>query len=75
MDAAMSQFEPVELDLLWIAETALAYGVKDSNDASKPDTPLIWLPKSQVDIEHDAEISDICTFLVPEWLAIEKGLV
>lgn len=70
----MNRSEPVELDLQWVAETERAYGVRDNDDAGK-DTPLIWLPKSQVDIESNAEISDICTFLVPEWLAIEKGLV
>lgn len=56
--------------LYWAVETDKAYGVKD--DPS--DADMIWLPKSQVDIEGSAALNRNCTFLIPEWLAIEKGL-
>jgi hypothetical protein len=65
--------EPVELDLEWVAETDLAYGVREEPGDTR--SSLIWLPKSQVDIEQAAQLNEVCTFLVPEWLAIEKGLV
>ena len=60
--------DEIELDLLWKAETAAAYLVTD-NDVT------VWLPKSQVDVEESAELHEVCTFLVPEWLATEKGLI
>ncbi len=64
--------EPVELELFWKGETAAAYMVAEDDD---PDSPDIWLPKSQVEPEEGAELGSAVTFLVPEWLAIEKGLV
>jgi len=66
------QVESSNYDLIWVTETALAYGVQDEDD--KPDSPLIWLPKSQVDIDGVAILGDVCTFIVPDWLAVEKGL-
>jgi len=59
-----------EFHLLWQAETPAAYGVKEHGEG-----PLIWLPKSQCDVEDGAELGRAAMFLVPEWLAIEKGLV
>ncbi len=58
----------VELELIWKAETRLAYLV--TNDELE-----VWLPKSQVEIEDSAITGIVCSFLIPEWLAIEKGLV
>lgn len=62
----------IELDLEWLAETDLAYGVKEA-PAARND-PIIWLPKSQVEIEDNAQLNEVCAFLVPEWLVVEKGL-
>lgn len=59
----------VELELLWKGETAAAYLVEDEDERD------VWLPKSQVELETGSEIAHVCTFLIPEWLAIEKGLV
>ncbi len=59
-----------EFRLLWQAETAMAYGVKEHGEG-----PLIWLPKSQCDVDEAAELGQVAMFLIPEWLAIEKGLV
>jgi hypothetical protein len=64
--------DPIEMDLEWVAETDLAYGVKEA-PASRHD-PVIWLPKSQVDVEEGAQLNEVCTFLIPEWLVVEKGL-
>jgi hypothetical protein len=60
----------VELELLWKGETAAAYLVTDDEDGKD-----VWLPKSQVEIEEGAELQSVSSFLIPEWLAIEKGLV
>lgn len=49
-------------------ETAKAYGVTEGELDDDDKEVIIWLPKSYVD-------KDGKTFLVPEWLAIEKGLV
>lgn len=61
----------IEMKLIWGAETDKAYGVMEERHAAK----MYWLPKSQVDIEEGAELNYVCEFLIPEWLAIEKGLV
>lgn len=61
--------EQIELELFWKHETAGAYLVTNDDDED------LWLPKSQVDQEEGAVLGTPTTFLVPEWLAIEKGLV
>lgn len=58
----------VDIELSYRHENDRAYGV--FNDERKPDgtEKWIWLPKSLVERDGD-------TFTMPEWLAIEKGLV
>lgn len=63
--------ETVELELNFVAQTALAYGVTDD----EPDDPVVWLPKSECEIEGPDLLGKVCTFRVPEWLAIDNGLV
>jgi hypothetical protein len=65
--------EPVELKLNWVHETAAAYGVTEDD----PDDPVVWLPKSQCEVDRSTAsgLGNVCTFTVPEWLAIDKGLV
>ena len=63
--------DTVELDLYFVAETAMAYGVTDE----EPDDPVIWLPKSQVEMLSDTRLGGVAKFDVPEWLAEAKGLV
>jgi hypothetical protein len=36
---------------------------------------VIWLPKSRVEMLDTAVVGQVARFDVPEWLAIEKGLV
>lgn len=59
----------VELELLWKGQTEAAYLVEDEDEKD------VWLPKSRVELETGSEINEACCFLIPEWLAIEKGLV
>jgi hypothetical protein len=63
--------EKVELELYVEGETAMAYAVTEG----EPDSPTIWLPKSQVDVLGRSTLGSVATFEVPEWLAVEKGLV
>lgn len=51
-------------------ETDNAIMVSDDNDAQK----AVWLPKSQIEIENDGHANFI-TVTLPEWLAMEKGLI
>lgn len=60
----------IELELEIQAETEAAYKV--ANDTY---TVFAWLPKSQIEWEGEPDVGDTCSFIVPEWLAIDKGLV
>jgi len=57
-----------DLSLIVVRHTAQAVLVKETEG----DDP-IWLPKSQIETEHDD--TGYCTVTVPDWLAEEKGLV
>lgn len=63
--------DTVELRLNLVAETAMAYGITEDD----PDDPVIWLPKSRVEALDRAAVGTVVRFDVPEWLAIDKGLV
>lgn len=52
------------------AETDKAVLISDSGE--KDDA--VWLPKSQIEIEHNRGESFI-TVTLPEWLAMDKGLI
>lgn len=66
----MGNSDIIDLDLIMRAETAAAVMVAETEDALK----AVWLPKSQIEIERKAG-SRIVTITLPEWLAIDKGLV
>ena len=54
-----------------IRETEKAIAIRDHNDEEK----VIWLPKSQLEVEiNDAE-PELHDFTMPEWLAKDKGLI
>jgi len=60
--------------LLFEAETDLAWGVREGYAF---DEPTVWLPKSACSISssHSLKPGDAVSLWVPNWLAIEKGLV
>jgi hypothetical protein len=58
----------IELDLEVKHKTNNAFLVSDGDND-------FWLPISQIDWEEPAEIGDITTFYISQWLAEEKGLV
>lgn len=61
----------VDLDVIVRRETDKAYGIAD------PDTPggIIWLPKSQCEVSDFKMPQRTAILTLPEWLAIERGLV
>lgn len=58
--------EEVELDLKIIIETDLAVLCTDGVVEE-------WLPKSEID--YDGSIGELCTIIVPEWIAKKKGFI
>ena len=57
-----------DYDLIIVNQTTRAVLVKDEEGG----TP-VWLPLSQVELEH--EDGGRCVATIPDWLAIEKGLI
>ena len=65
--------ETVEIDADILRQTELAVHIYDGSE-------VVWLPKSQlVDPSPDEigeyEDGDSLTIVIPEWLALEKGLI
>ena len=59
----------VEIDVEKIRATEAAILVRDADDNQ------LWLPLSQVEILEQNFSGDQVKLLIPEWLAIKKGLV
>ncbi len=59
----------VDITMQVHARTAKAIRVSDDGDEAK----AIWLPLSQVEVEEKRDGMIIVT--MPEWLAIQRGLV
>lgn len=51
------------------AETKKAFLLSDDGENET------WVPKSQLTYAAEPETGDIIVFEMPEWLAVEKGLV
>lgn len=61
----------VDLAVVVRRETDKAYEIEDENKAGE----IIWLPKSQCEIEIQDRVRKIGTLTCPEWLAKDKGLI
>ena len=61
----------VDLDVVLRCETDRAWGFDDPNKVGK----VIWLPKSQCQVEEEPAPSKKAVLTCPERLAIEKGLI
>ena len=59
----------IDIECFKHAETDKAILISDNGDEEH----AVWLPKSQIEIEGDQD--DILTVTLPEWLAMEKGLI
>lgn len=62
----------VELEVRIKMETAAAYLVDDGPDS---DAVEAWLPKSQCRFDGTPHLGETVKVDVPEWLAIEKGMI
>lgn len=67
---------------IWIsvvleAETDLAWMVDAGTTTKDPNNERIWLPKSQIRdySEETYESGDCIEIEIPEWLALDKGLI
>jgi hypothetical protein len=64
--------ETVELELQLLGTTPAALLVRDGDEDGDPEA---WLPRSQIEVLSGGQINKSIKLEVPEWLAIEKGLV
>ena len=61
----------VDFDVVVRRETDRAWGIADPNKVGN----ILWLPKSQCEVDEIAMPSRKATLTCPEWLAKEKGLI
>ena len=67
--------ETVEIeDLILHFSTPKAYCVSLEEDTFGKDAKRIWLPKDQCEIDYNP-VKNTVVLTMPEWLAIDKGLV
>lgn len=50
-----------------VTDTAILFHSDDDESA--------WLPRSQIQVEGEIEVGERVKIALPEWLAVEKGLV
>ena len=60
--------EPVSLTLELIRETSGAYLVSDGSTEA-------WIPISQIEEEERNLLNNEIDLTIPEWLALDKGLI
>ena len=58
------------IDLVVQIERETAVGVVIDDGTKK-----VWLPKSQIEIERDQPKLGMAKIALPEWLAMDKGLI
>jgi len=61
----------IDITVVKHAETTKAVLVSDNGDKSRG----VWVPLSQCEIEPEDGEKDIYVLTLPEWLAIDKGLI
>jgi hypothetical protein len=61
----------IEITVMVHRETGSAWLVSDTSELKD----AVWLAKSQADDGGQGQVGQICEFLVPEWIAIDKGLI
>ena len=62
--------EPVEIDAYLHKQTPDAYLISLDEDEDE----AVWVPKSLAKIVEDGD-DDVYVFSMPEWLALDKGLI
>jgi hypothetical protein len=70
---SMSRNDVIELSLTYHHETFSAVLFSDDGEHGR----TVWLPKSQVEVDWPDEYTDgdILDVRLPEWLALDKGLI
>jgi len=63
--------ELIDLTMIVHRETDKAILASDSGD---PDD-AVWLAKSQIEIVQETTHTSVRTITLPEWIAVEKGLI
>jgi hypothetical protein len=63
--------DTIDIEVTLHAETALAILVSDDGD----EDTAVWLPKSQIEYPGIAIKGFVITVTLPEWLAMDKGLI
>ena len=63
--------QKVTLELHLHAATDRAIYVSDDGEEDN----AVWLPRSQIDVDENAEIGETTSIEVPEWLAKREGLI
>lgn len=66
---AHSDVVDLRLHLHWMTPDA----IKVSVDGEKSNA--VWLPKSKIGYPTECETGTVITVTMPEWLAVDKGLV
>ena len=66
----MGSSDLIDVRVFVHAETVKAVLVSEDGDHENS----VWLPKSQVEIENDLH-GRTATITLPEWLAMDKGLI
>lgn len=61
----------IDLTVILRRETDKAYGIASEDKAGE----IIWLPKSQCQIDDHNPATGRAELTCPEWLAKEKGLI
>ncbi len=69
----MSEKSSVDLELHFHHETETSFKVSEDGDE---DDGFVWLPKSQTAVDETNLVEGkVYTFTLPEWLAMNRGLI
>lgn len=72
----MSRDRPIDIACKLVQEREKAIAIADGTMEQRADGERLkwfWLPRSQITIERDE--GDDIVVTMPEWLALEKGLI
>lgn len=73
-----SDLVDIEGRLMQSRETSIAIdiGVTEKDDRGRERAKWFWLPRSMIEVDLSSPVAiDKITVTMPEWLAVEKGLV
>jgi hypothetical protein len=68
----MTRNDTINIEVTLHADPPLSLAILVSDDG---EDNAVWLPRSQIEYDRDAAVGDVITVTLPEWLAMEKGLI